>query len=77
MKLFIGLSLVVISLIGAFAFSELQQSKLLTQQIDDYVYVPQSSQLLTQIEKNSLKNIESAKTLRSLQDELNLAFVNN
>ena len=30
----------------------------------------QSSQLLTQIENNSLKNIESAKTLRSLQDEL-------
>ena len=64
-------------LVGGFTYSEMQQSNLLTQQIDDYVYVRQSSQLLTQIEKNSLKNIESAKTLRSLQDELNLAFVNN
>ena len=77
MKVSIALLFAAIVLIGGFTYSEIQQSNLLTQQIDDYVYVRQSSQLLTKIEKNSLKNIESAKTLRSLQDELNLAFVNN
>jgi hypothetical protein len=68
MKVFIGFSLVSISLTGAFAFSELQQSKLLTQQIDDYAR--QNFQLLTQIENNSLKNLETDKALRSLQSEL-------
>ena len=68
MKVSIVLLFAAIVLVGGFTYSEMQQSNLLTQQIDDYVR--QNSQLLTQIEKNSLKNSESAKTLRSLQDEL-------
>jgi archaellum component FlaF (FlaF/FlaG flagellin family) len=75
MKVSIVLLFSAIVLVGGFTYSEMQQSNLLTQQIDDYVR--QNSQLLTQIENNSLKNSESAKTLRSLQDKLNLAFVNN
>lgn len=69
MKVSIGLLLATIVLVGGFTYSQMQQSSLLTQQIDDYAR--QNSQLLTQIENNSLKNIESAKTLRSLQGELN------
>jgi hypothetical protein len=69
MKVFAGLSIITISLIGAFAISELQQSRLLTQQADDYAR--QNSQLLTQIENNSLQKLESAKTIRSLESELN------
>lgn len=69
MKLFIGLSLTTVSLILAFAFSEMQQSRLLTQQIDDYAR--QNSQLLTQIENNSLQKLETANALQSLQSELN------
>ena len=38
-------------LVEGSTYREMQQSNLLTQQIDDYVYVRQSSQLLTQIEK--------------------------
>ncbi|MFT7472893.1 MAG: hypothetical protein ACI8XU_002797 [Kiritimatiellia bacterium] len=68
MKGSIGLLFAAIVLVGGFTYSEMQQSSLLTQQIDDYVR--QNSQLLTQIENNALKNSESAKTLRSLQDEL-------
>ena len=68
MKVSIVLLFAAIVLVGGFTYSEMQQSNLLTQQIDDYVR--QNSQLLTQIENNSLKNSESAKTLRSLQDEL-------
>ena len=64
----IALLFVAIVLIVGFTYSEIQQSNLITQQIDDYVR--QNSQLLTQIENNSLKNSESAKTLHSLQDEL-------
>ncbi len=69
MKIFVGLSIITISLIGAFAFSEIQQSRLLTQQVDDYAR--QNSQLLTQIETDSLQKLEYAKTLRSLESELN------
>jgi len=69
MKVFAGLSIITIGLIGAFAFSELQQSRLLTQQVDDYAR--QNSQLLTQIENNSLQKLESARTIRSLESELN------
>jgi len=68
MKVLIAVSLVSISLVGAFAFGELQQRKLLTQQIDNYAR--QNSQLLTQIENNSLQKLEATKTLRSLQSEL-------
>ena len=68
MKVSIVLLFAAIVLVGGFTYSEMQQSNLLTQQIDDYVR--QNSQLLTQIENNSLKNSESATTLRSLQDEL-------
>jgi len=68
MKPLFGLALVAVSLLGAFAFSELQQNKLLGQQIANYER--QNAQLLTQIENNSLKNIETAKALRSLQNEL-------
>jgi hypothetical protein len=68
MKVSIVLLFSAIVLVGGFTYSEMQQSNLLTQQIDDYVR--QNSQLLTQIENNSLKNSESATTLRSLQDEL-------
>ena len=69
MKVIVGLTLATIALAGWLTYSEMQQSNLLTQQIDDYAR--QNSQLLTQIETNSLKNIESAKVLRSMQDELN------
>ncbi|PCI74630.1 MAG: hypothetical protein COB20_14965 [SAR86 cluster bacterium] len=68
MKAFIGLSLTAIVLVSGFSYSEMQQSKLLTQQIADYAR--QNSQLLTQIESNSLQNLESSKALRSLQSEL-------
>lgn len=68
MKLLAGLCLAAVGVIGAFAFSEMQQSRLLTQQIDDYAR--QNSQLLTQIENNSLQKLETAKTLQSLQSEL-------
>jgi len=68
MKVSIVLLFAAIVLGGGFTYNEMQQNNLLTQQIDDYVR--QNSQLLTQIENNSLKNSESAKTLHSLQDEL-------
>lgn len=68
MKVFISLSLVTTSLLAAFAFSQLQQSKLLTQQNDDYER--QNFQLLTQVENSTLKKLEAAKALRSLQSEL-------
>lgn len=55
-------------LVGGFSYSQIQQSNLLTQQVEDYAR--QNSQLLTQIENNSLKSSESAKSLRSLQSEL-------
>lgn len=69
MKVIISLCLAAIVLVGGFTYSEMQQSILLTQQIDDYAR--QNSRLLTQIENSSLKNIESAKTLRTLQGEFN------
>jgi len=69
MKVLFGLSLTAVTLLGAFTFSEMQQSKLLSQQIRDYER--QNSQLLTQIENNSLHNIEAEKALRDLQSELN------
>lgn len=68
MKAFIGLSLAAVALISGFSYSEMQQNKLLTQQIADYAR--QNSQLLMQIENKSVKNIEDAKTLHSLQSEL-------
>ena len=49
----IGLLFAAIVLVEGFTYSEMQQSNLLTQQIDGYVR--QSYQLLTQIENNSLK----------------------
>jgi len=69
MKVLVGLSLTAATLIGVFAFSESQQNKLLSQQINDYER--QNSQLLTQIENNSLRNIEADKALSALQSELN------
>ena len=68
MKVSIVLLFAAIVLGAGFTYNEMQQNNLLTQQIDDYVR--QNSQLLIQIENNSLKNSESAKTLHSLQDEL-------
>ena len=68
MKVFIGLFLAAVVFVGSFSYSQIQQSNLLTQQIEDYAR--QNFQLLTLIENNSLKNSESATTLRSLQDEL-------
>ena len=68
MKVFIGLLLAAVVFVGSFSYSQIQQSNLLTQQIEDYAR--QNFQLLTLIENNSLKNSESATTLRSLQDEL-------
>jgi hypothetical protein len=56
-------------LVGGFSYSQIQQSNLLTQQVDDYAR--QNSQLLTQIENNSLQKLETAKALQSLQSELN------
>ena len=69
MKLLLALSIAAIVLVGGFTYNEMQQRNLLTQQIDDYAR--QNSQLLTQIENNSLNNIEADRTLRSLQSELN------
>lgn len=69
MKLLISLSLITVSLIGAFAFSQMQRSNLLSQQIANYER--QNSKLLSQIENNSLKNIAATNALRSLQSELN------
>lgn len=66
MRIFIGLALVL--LLGAFAVNERLKRTLLTQQLDDYNR--QNTSLLAQIENNSLQNIESARTLRSLQSEL-------
>jgi len=68
MKVFIGLFLAAVVFVGSFSYSQIQQSNLLTQQIEDYAR--QNFQPLTLIENNSLKNIEPATTLRSLQDEL-------
>tara|TARA_B110000858_G_scaffold115070_1_gene131490 strand:+ start:366 stop:1208 length:843 start_codon:yes stop_codon:yes gene_type:complete len=68
MKSYLGLSLAIIVLAGGFAYSEMRNNKLLTQQVADYAR--QNSQLLTRIEGNSLKNLETAKTLRSLQSEI-------
>jgi len=53
MKMSIVLLFAAIVLVGGFTYSEMQQSNLLTQQIDDYVR--QNFQLLTQVENNSLK----------------------
>ncbi len=53
MKVSIVLLFSAIVLVGGFTYSEMQQSNLLTQQIDDYVR--QNFQLLTQVENNSLK----------------------
>ena len=68
MKAFIALSLSAAIILGGFALSERRQSKLLAQQIEDYAR--QNSQLLTQIESNSLRNVKSAEALRALQSEL-------
>lgn len=68
MKAFIALLLGAAILLGGFALSARQQSKLLTQQIEDYAR--QNSQLLSQIENNSLRNVGSAEALRALQAEL-------
>ena len=68
MKVFIGLFLAAVVFVGSFSYSQIQQSNLLTQQIEDYAR--QNFQLLTLIENKNLKNSESATTLRSLQDEL-------
>ena len=68
MKLLIPVSLAAIILVGGFTYSQMQQRNLLAQQIDDYAR--QNSQLLTQIENNSLNNIETDRALRSLQSEL-------
>ena len=68
MKSYLGLSLIILVLIGGFAYSEMQNNKLLTQQVADYA--SQNSQLLTRIEDNSLQNLETTKALLSLQSEL-------
>lgn len=62
-------SIVVIGLSGVLAYNENGQRKLLSQQIDDYDR--QNKQLLTQIENNSLRNIQTEEQLLSLQSELN------
>jgi hypothetical protein len=49
MKVSIALLFAAIVLIGGFTYSEIQQSNLITQQIDDYVR--QNYRPLTQIEK--------------------------
>jgi hypothetical protein len=67
MKVFIGLFLAAVVFVGSFSYSQIHQSNLLTQQIEDYAR--QNFQLLTLIANNSLKNSESATTLRSLQAE--------
>jgi hypothetical protein len=69
MKIAISLAIICLILIGVFGFDEFQQGKLLRQQIAEYTR--QNTQLLTQIEDNSLQRIEAGKTLESLHKALN------
>lgn len=68
MKILLSVSLIAIAL-TVFAYNERQQKNFAVQKIDDYAR--QNSQLLTQIESNSVRNIESERQLLSLQKELN------
>lgn len=69
MKVFVAVSILAIGFGGVLVYNEMQQRQVLSQQVDDYDR--KVSQLLTQIENNSLQNIETDKQLLSLQSELN------
>ncbi len=69
MKFFTGIAIFLLVLGALFAYNEAQQTKLQAQQVANYEN--QISQLLSQIETNSLQRIEAEKQLQSLRKQLN------
>lgn len=68
MKISILVAVIILGAGGAFAFSSLQQGKLQAQRLADYE--KQVTQLLSQVETNSMRRLEYEKQIQQLQSQL-------
>lgn len=71
MKISILVAVIILGAGGAFAFSSLQQGKLQAQRLADYE--KQVTQLLSQVETNSMRRLEYEKQTQQLQSQLTTA----